>query len=109
MFIQLSSCKLDIMRMECTGWMVVQGIALWVGSFLALCRVDKCVIIWSFLVTFWVSFWHFPYLIIRSVIFMHEGMSSEFMMLELNIEISFSGEGLVAAIGLGLWQLTVAG
>jgi hypothetical protein len=30
------------------------------------------------------------------------------MMLELIMEISFSGEGLVAAIRLGLWQLTVA-
>jgi len=34
--------------MECTGWTVVQGFALWVGIFLALWRVDGWVIIWSF-------------------------------------------------------------
>jgi len=34
-----------IVRMECTGWMVVQRFALWVSIFLALWRVDGWVII----------------------------------------------------------------
>jgi hypothetical protein len=72
-----SSCpaaKLVVERMECTGWTVVQGFALWVGKFLALWRVDGWVIIWRFLVRFWVSFWCFAYFIITSFIFMHKGL-----------------------------------
>jgi hypothetical protein len=44
------------------------------GYFLALWRVDRWVIIWSFLVRFWVSLWCFVYFIITSFIFMHEGL-----------------------------------
>jgi len=33
---QLNSCKWDIVRMEFTGWTVVQGLALWVGILQAL-------------------------------------------------------------------------
>jgi hypothetical protein len=52
--------------------MVVAGIALWVGIFLALERVDGWVIIWSFLGWFWFSYWCFDYLIITPFVFMHE-------------------------------------
>jgi hypothetical protein len=45
-----------IVRIERTSWTVVEGLELRVGIFLALWRVDGCVIIWSFLERFWVSF-----------------------------------------------------
>jgi hypothetical protein len=71
---QAPSCKLVVVRMESTGWTVVQGFALWVGILLALWMVDGWVIIWSFVVRLWVSFWCFVYCIITSFIFMHEGL-----------------------------------
>jgi hypothetical protein len=71
---QPRSCKLVGVRMECTGWTVVRGFALWVGIFLELWRVDGWVIIWNFLVMFWFSFWCFVYFIITSFTMMHEGL-----------------------------------
>jgi len=44
-------------RIECPSWMVVQELMLGVGIFLPLWRVDRWVIIWSFLERFWVTFW----------------------------------------------------
>jgi len=66
--------KWVIVRMQCPGWMVVQGFTLLVGIFLTLWRVDGWVIIWSFLVRFLVSFGCFVYFIITSFIFIHEGL-----------------------------------
>jgi hypothetical protein len=71
---QPRSCKLVVVRMECTSWTVVRGFALWVGIFLELWSVDGWVIIWNFLVMFWFSFWCFVYFIITSFIMMHEGL-----------------------------------
>jgi len=89
--------------MECTGWTVVEGFALWVGIFLALWKVDRWVIIWSFLVRFCVSFWCFVYFIITSFIFMHEGLCSEFTMTGLIVEMFIFGNGILAVIGLHVW------
>jgi len=50
-------CKLVDVRIECTGWTVVQGFVLWVGISLAVWRVDGWVIISSVLGRFWVCFW----------------------------------------------------
>jgi len=78
--------------MQCTGWRGVQGFALWVGIFLALWRLEGWVIIWSFLVRFWVSFWCVVYFIMKSVEFMHEGLCGEFMMFGLIVEMFFLGK-----------------
>jgi len=100
---QPHSCKLVVVRMECTGWTVVQGLALWVGIFLALWRVDEWVIICSFLVRFWVSVRCFVYYIITSFIFTHQGLCWEFTRLGLIIETFIFGNSIVAAIGLHVW------
>jgi len=97
------SGKFVIVRMECTGWTVVHGFPSWVGMVLALWRVDGWVIIWSFLVMFWVTFWCFVYFIITSFIFMHEGLCWEFTMWGIMFEMFLFGKGIVAAIGVGLW------
>ena len=68
--------------------------------FLALWRVDRWVIIWSFLVIFWVSFWCCVYFIITSFIFKHEGLSWKFTMFGLIVEMFVFENGIVAANGL---------
>jgi len=97
------SCKLVIVRMQCTGRTVVQGLAEWAGIFLALWSVDGWVILWSLLERFWISFWCFISSIIASVIFMHEGLCWEFTMLGLIVEMHGFGKHIVAVIGLGVW------
>jgi hypothetical protein len=86
--------------MECAGWTDFQGFALRVGIVLALYRVDGWVIICSFLVRFWVSFWYFVYFMSTSFIFTHAELYWEFTMLGLIIETFISGNGRAAAIGL---------
>jgi len=100
---QPPSCKSVVLRMVYTCWTVVQGFALWVGIFLAHSRVDRCVIIWSFFVTSWVSFRCFVDFIITSFRFRHEGLCWVFTMLGLIVQIFISGKGMVAAIGLNVW------
>jgi len=99
---QPRSCKVVIVRKECTGWTVHQGFALWVCLVLAYWRVDGWVIIGSFLEMFWVSFWCFVYFIFTLLIFMHEGLYWEFIMLGLIIETLVFGEGRVATIELSV-------
>jgi hypothetical protein len=70
---QPPSCKLVIVRMECTGWTDLQGFGLWGGIFLALSRLDGWVIIWSLLETFLVSFWYFLNFILPPIRFMYKG------------------------------------
>jgi len=93
--------------MECTGWTVVQGFALCNvgGLFLALWRVDEWVLVWSFLVRFWVSFWCFVYFIITLVIYIHDGLWWKFRMLGFVIETLLFGNGIVAAIRPHVWLL----
>jgi hypothetical protein len=79
--------------------MVVHGFALWVGIFLALWKVDRWVIIWSFLVRFWVSLWCFVNFIITSFKFMHEGQCSGFHMLGQILKRFIFGKGIVAVLG----------
>jgi len=97
--------KLVVARMDCTGWTVVRGFALWVGIFLALWRVDGWVMIWSFSVRFWVSFWCFVDFIITSFIFMHEGLCWELMMLRSIFTMCNFGNGIVAPRGLRVWRI----
>jgi len=52
---------------------------------------------------FWVSFWCFVYFIITLVIFMHEGLCREFMMLGLIIQKGVFGQGIVAVEWLHVW------
>jgi len=73
------------------------------GDLSALWRVDGWVIIWSFLVTFQVSFWCLVYFIITSFIFMHEGLCWEFTMWGLIVETFVLGKGIVVAIWLHAW------
>jgi len=100
---QPPSCPLVVVRIKCTGWMVIQGFVLCVGIFLALWRVDGWVIIWSFLERFWVSFWYVIYCIITSIIFMHEGLCWKFTMLWVMVETLVLEKGIVVAIGLCVW------
>jgi hypothetical protein len=66
-YMKRASCKLVVVRKECTHWMVVQGLVLWVGIFVALNRVDGWVIIWRFLLRFLVSFWCLVYYIVKII------------------------------------------
>jgi len=100
---QPPSCKLVVVRMKCTSWMVVQGFRLWVGIFLSLWRVDGWVIIESFWVRIWVSIWWVVNCIIIPFIFMHERQYWEIKMLGLIIVMFHFGKGIVAAIGLHVW------
>jgi hypothetical protein len=45
---QPPSCKFIVTRIERTGWILVEGSALWVRILLALWRVPRWEMIWSF-------------------------------------------------------------
>jgi len=62
------------------------------------------VIIHSFLVRFWISFWCFVYFIITSFICMHKGLCWEFTILGLIFEVFGFGKGIVAMTGLHVQQ-----
>jgi len=61
------------------------------------------VIIWSFLLKVWITFWCLVCFIIKSFIFMHEGLCWELTMLGLILETFDFRHRIVAAIELHVW------
>ena len=76
---------------------------LWEGMFPSPWRVDGWVIIWSVLERFWVSLWCFVYIMITSVICMHEKLCWHFMMLGLMVQKLVFSKGTVEVIGFRVW------